>query len=131
MQNNDFTRLLLYIFVGGSAAVLDWSLFWTLTAYLEVHYFLAAIFSFLVATFANYIISISVLFQSGSKHKKLKEVILVYLVSAIGLFINLTVLFVAANYTEASLIYSKVVATGVAFGWNYMLRFLFVFRFKN
>jgi putative flippase GtrA len=121
----------LYIFVGGSAAVVDWSLFWALTAYLEVHYFLAAIFSFLVATFANYIISITLLFQSGSKHKKLKEVTLVYLVSAIGLFINLIVLFVAANYTEASLIYSKVVATGIAFGWNYMLRFLFVFRFKN
>jgi putative flippase GtrA len=55
-------------------------------------------------------------------------VALVFAVSAMGLAINLGVMFVAVDKLRLDLVLSKILATGIVFLWNYQLRANFVFK---
>ena len=75
--------------IGGSSAAIDWSLFYVLAIILDIHYLLAGTISFTLATFFNYFIGITFLFDSTVRFTKNQEVILVFLISTVGLGINL------------------------------------------
>lgn len=120
-------QIIKYAFVGGTAAVVDVSLFVIFAQVLQFPYLLVGFLTFLIATFVNYILSIKFVFQSGVKHTKKKEVILIYLVSAIGISLNLLVLFIAHEFFHLELFVSKIIATGTVFLWNYYIRKQYIF----
>lgn len=120
-------KIIKYFFVGGTAAVVDISLFVIFAKLLEFNYLLVGFFTFLIATFVNYSLSIRFVFRSGVRHTKKKEVFLVYLVSALGLALNLLVLFISHEAFYIELTISKLIATGSVFFWNYLIRKYFIF----
>ena len=117
-----------YLFVGGSAAMIDWSIFAILVFLLDVNYLISATFSFIFATLANYILGIKTIFTSGVNFSQKKEISLVFLVSVIGLVINLSFLAIFSEILNLNLMASKIGASFIAFAWNYISRMHFIFK---
>jgi len=120
-------RLVRYFFVGSAAALVDIGLFAVFARLLGYNYLIVAACTFVVATGVNYGLSVRRVFESRVRFSRPYEIALVFAVSAIGLAINQGVLFAAVSLGN-ELIISKVLATGIVFGWNYFARANFVFK---
>lgn len=120
-------RIIKYFFVGGIAAVVDIGFFSLFASYLGWPWIPVSIATFILATLTNYFLSIQFIFESGSRYKKHVEVIGVFIVSAFALLVNQLILYVAIELFNLHLIFSKIIATGFVFFWNYYGRSKFVF----
>jgi len=120
-------RILKYFFVGGAAATVDIGLFSIFASYLSWPWIPVSIATFIFATLTNYFLSIRFVFESGSRYKKHIEVIGVFIVSVLALLVNQLALYISIEVFNWHLIFSKIVATGVVFFWNYYGRSKFVF----
>lgn len=121
-------KLIRYFFAGGAAAAVDFSIFFIAVEGLGYHWFGSAIFSFVVATAANYLLSIRFVFESRIRFRRRQEVPLVFAVSAVALILNQAILWLAINILGLNLLFSKVAATGTIFLFNFGLRHYYIFR---
>lgn len=120
-------KLYLYVLVGGLCALVDITLFLTLRAYFELHYLLIATPSFFVATLFNYLLCTYLVFPMSARRSSQTKLLLTYLVSAVGLAIHHTCLFIGYEWLLLPLIISKLGGMGVAFFWNFLSRKYLVF----
>jgi putative flippase GtrA len=120
-------RVVRYFLAAVVGASVDFALFALLIYAVGIHYLWAGVGSFMVSTLANYLVSVRVVFQSGSRFPKLMELAVVYAVSATGLFWHQLILFHATEQIGLHVMLSKIVATGIVFFWNYFVRRHFVF----
>jgi putative flippase GtrA len=120
-------RLFNYLFVGGVAAAIDIGLFTIFSGLLEWPWLPVSIFTFMLATSVNYLLSIKLVFESGTRHKKNLEIIGVFIISGLALLVNQLVLYLSIEYLLLPLIVSKVLATATVFFWNYFARCRFIF----
>lgn len=104
--DSELIKLLLYLFVGGTAALVEWALF-----YIFFHYILAGLsltlltmlataLSFCLATLYHYFLGNILVFDSGSRYKRGKELSLVFLVSCIGLAFNLLLMYIFVSLLD-------------------------------
>lgn len=121
-------KVVKYFFVGAAAAAIDIGIFSIAVKMFQLPWFPVALVSFVVATAANYALSIRHVFRSGARFRRSAEVSLVFLVSGIGLVINQTVLWAFIEKVAIDPVLAKFVATGVVFFWNYSMRSAFIFR---
>jgi putative flippase GtrA len=121
-------KIIRYFAVGGIAAVVNLSIFFVFAKLLGYNYLAVGASAFLIATFVNYELSIRHVFESGARFEKKQELFWVYVVSAMGLGIDLTALYVCVDIFVIELMLSKIIATGVVFFWNYYARKHFVFK---
>lgn len=121
-------KIIKYFFVGGVAAAVDIGLFAIFAKWLGYHYLVVGTTSFVVATLVNYLLSIRHVFESGVRFSKHHEIVLIYVVSAVGLGVNLLALYICIDGIEMELMMSKIVANGVVFFWNYLARRNYIFR---
>lgn len=117
-----------YFIVGGLAAIVDIGGFMLLTGAFGLHWFWAALASFVVSATINYVLSICFVFESGVRFRRHQEFALVLLVSVIGLACNEAALWVMITAAGLARLPAKVIATGVVFLWNYNARQHFIFR---
>lgn len=120
--------LLKYLFVGGSAAILDLIIFYVFAESLQFNYLLVSIAGFIFSTALNYWLGVLFVFKSGISYSLHKEIILVYLVSLVALAVQLGMLFATVEWANLSLMISKVISMGAAFVFNFSLRKYFVFK---
>jgi putative flippase GtrA len=116
-----------YFAVGGAAASVDIGLFMLFAQYLGLPYLRVAAGSFVAATLVNYFLSVRFVFVSGARFRRRWEIAMVFAVSAIGLAVNQLMLSAGIEIAGLSLLYSKLVATGTVFFWNYFARRIFIF----
>jgi putative flippase GtrA len=121
-------KLVRYFFVGGSAAVVDISIFSIAIKIFHLDWFYVALISFIIATAVNYVLSIRYVFESGIRFERHAEISLVYMVSSVGLVLNQLVLWHLIETAGLDEVLSKLIATSVVFVWNYNARSRFVFR---
>lgn len=121
-------RIVRYFFVGGVAATIDIGLFFIFAKQIGWNYFMVGAGSFVIATLANYVLSVRHVFQSGTRFARHHELLLVYLVSLIGLAVNQTTLYVGVEKLLIDMMYAKLFATAMVFFWNYGVRAHFIFR---
>jgi putative flippase GtrA len=124
-------KLVRYFFVGGVAALVDFSIFALLARVSELPWFPVAIFSFAMATLVNYVLSVRHVFESGVRFSRRHEMILVYAVSGVGLGINQGVLWMCIESAQLDLLLGKILATGTVFFWNYAGRHYFIFSERS
>jgi putative flippase GtrA len=124
-------KLVRYFFVGGVAALVDFSIFALLARVAELPWFPVAIFSFAMATLVNYVLSVRHVFESGIRFSRRREMILVYAVSGVGLGINQGVLWMCIESAQLDLLLGKILATGTVFFWNYAGRHYFIFSERS
>ena len=122
------SRLLRYFAVGAAAASVDLALFAYFARYRGYDYLVVGFFTFIAATAVNYALGVRFVFESGVRFARRHEIPLVFAVSAVGLLLNQLALFIAVAMLHVELLVSKVAATALVFGWNYLVRSHFVFR---
>jgi len=121
------TQFMKYTAVGGTAALVEWSSFFIFHYKIELHYLIAVLCSFILATAVNYLLSIQFVFTRG-KHAPHKEAFLVYLVSGVGLALNMGLMWWFVGILSFNAMISKVTATGIVLIWNFTSRKVFIFR---
>jgi putative flippase GtrA len=118
-------RFVRYFVVGGVATVVDYGLFASLF-YLGIHYIVAATISFVFAVAVNYVLSIRFVFESDGTARH-REIVLIYLVSGIGIAINLAILAVLVEWAQFHPLIGKLVGTALVLGWNFSARHFWIF----
>ena len=116
-----------YLVVGGASAATDWAIFAAMLYGFELHYIAAGTISFILATALNYYLSVRFVFGAGSRGPR-QAMFLVYLVSTVGIVINLTVLTVGIDFLEMHPLVAKFFATGIAVFWNFLARYFYIFK---
>lgn len=114
-------KLFKYTLVGASAAVVNWGMFFVCAKLLLLHYIIAGILSFIIATLWNFLFAKRFVFVY-SKHSLVKETTLIYAVSFVGLCIDILALSVCVEFMQLNAMISKIIATAVAFVFNFSLR---------
>lgn len=120
-------KAMRYFLVGGAAALVEWGTFAVLVYGLAAPLALSAVIGFVTATLANYLLSLRFVFV-GRAHRRLVEVTLVYAVSGVALVVNFVVFIGLVESAGIEPMLGKIVGTGVAFGVNFLLRYVLVFR---
>ena len=121
-------KFISYFFVGGMAAIVEWITFAIANVFLN--YMIATVISFIIATTANYILGRILTFKDYKKTKK--DVILVFIVSGVGLLLNMLFMHILIDVIHFPIeILAKVISTGLVFLWNYISRVLFIYKEKE
>jgi putative flippase GtrA len=120
--------IIRYFFVGAAAALVDWILFGIFAQLLGLPWFAVALASFMCATLVNYVLSVRHVFRSGTRFSPPHEMAMVFAVSAAGLAINQTILWLLIERADWYPMLAKIQATGVVFIWNYAIRRFYIFR---
>ncbi len=123
-KKNEIKTFILYLFVGGSAAIVEWFVFWL--SNLIFHFSMSTILAFISATFFNYLMGRKFAFKKYNKEKS--DLSKVFLVSGCGLLINLFLMYIFVDILEIYPLLGKVGATGIVFFWNYLSRRLFIYK---
>lgn len=119
-------KLLKYLLVGGSAAIINWILFFISAKIIGLHYLIAGFISFIFATLWNFILARKFIFTP--KHSIIKESTLIYLVSFAGLCIDTTSLYVCVEIFKLDSMLGKIFATGIAFFFNFSVRNFVIYK---
>lgn len=134
--NNEFVKIILYLFVGGTAALVEWGLFYLFFYYLLVGLGLsvdtltmvATALAFGLSTLYHYFLGNILVFDSGSKYDKSKELSLVFLVSIMGLVFNLVLMYVFVGLLACQPMLAKVITSCIVVVWNYLSRKKWIFK---
>ena len=119
--------VLRYLVAAVVGAAVDFSVFALLIYRLDVGYLWAGVAGFACATLANYLVSIRLVFRSGTRFSRLHELAMVYAVSATGLVWHQMILYACVEKHGLHVMLAKLIAVGSVFFWNYFLRRHFVF----
>ena len=112
--------------VGGVIAfIVDYLSLYLLTEFLNVYYLISSIISFLLSIIVNYILSIKWVFDIKKK-QSFKDVIIFTLLSAIGLLINLLVMYLSVEVFKIHYMIGKLIATFIVMIWNFVTRKMFL-----
>ena len=123
----NFSNLILYVFVGGSAALVNWAVFYVCLEKFAIAYMLAGFMAFVLATLWNFILAKRFIFKD-SKHSLLKESALIYIVSFLGLCLDMGVLYMCVEWLKLDEMLSKIIATGIAFFFNFSIRNFIIYK---
>ena len=134
--NNEFIKVILYLFVGGTAALVEWGLFYLFFYYLLVGLGLsvdtltmvATALAFGLSTLYHYFLGNILVFDSGSKYDKSKELSLVFLVSIMGLLFNLVLMYIFVGLLAWQPMFAKVLTSCIVVVWNYLSRKKWIFK---
>lgn len=119
-------KFIIYLLIGGTAALVEWGLFY-LFMIGGMDYLLAATSSFIFSTLYHYVLTTMFVFESGAKYKKATELSLVFVVSVVGLFFNLLLMYLFVSKLGLNAMLSKVLASCIVVAWNYLARKKWIF----
>ena len=134
--DSEFIKLVLYLFVGGTAALVEWALFYIFITYILNSFglgltaltMLATSLAFCLSTLYHYFLGNVLVFDSGSRYDRGKELSLVFLVSIMGLGFNLLLMYVFVTLLGWQPMLSKVLTSCIVVVWNYLSRKKWIFR---
>jgi putative flippase GtrA len=118
-------QFFLYLIVGGLSFIVEISSFLALRrAALPV--IPASVASFIVATLANYLLSIVLAFERG-RFRRQMELARFLIVVLVGLALNTMVVWLLAYPLAIQATVAKIAAVPIVLTWNYLGRRIFVF----
>jgi len=137
--DNSFLEFFRYLFVGGVATVVDWSLSfgseWAMQGSLPIHsqqiYIIATTLGFFGGLLTNFLLSRAFVFASKTARAKTRsgEFLGHFAVGAIGLFLSYLIVWVGTTFVlKDHYAASRITATVIVFCWNYLARKYFVYK---
>jgi len=120
-----FKQIIKFIFVGGIAFLIDYSLLYILTEYFSIYYLYSSIISFIASLIFNYILSIKWVFNV-SKKQSLKDFIIFIVLSIIGLLINGLIMYIMVDKIIIHYMFGKLFSTFIVMIWNFITRKIFI-----
>ena len=133
LSPKNIRQFISYFGVGGAAALVEWAAFYLFDTVFGIQYLMATVLAFILSTTANWFLGRVFTFKdSAFKDRKLREIVLVFLVSAIGLLFNLALMYlfvtVLGMNTNILKTAAKILATGIVFIWNFLARKLWIYK---
>ena len=129
--SNAFLQFFRYVFVGGVATGVDWSILFTVTEYAHIHYMLSAVAGFLAGLITNFILSKWLVFNPQATQARVKpaaEFISYALIGLIGLGLTELILFLLADVFKIYYMLAKAVATLLVLFYNYGARKFLLYK---
>lgn len=127
-------QFLSYFCVGGLAAIVEWVMFFLFSSVIRIEYLVSTVLAFIFSTTANWLLGRIMTFRGNTKYegKAFKEIVLVFAVSGIGLLFNLLLMYLFVTVlgldTDILMTLSKVMATGIVFVWNFLIRKFWIYK---
>lgn len=127
-------QFISYFCVGGIAAIVEWVMFFIFSSVCRIPYLIATVLAFILSTTANWFLGRIMTFKDSKKYKGEagKEIFLIFLVSAIGLVFNLILMYLFVTVigldSDLQMTFSKIMATGIVFIWNFLIRKFVVYK---
>jgi putative flippase GtrA len=121
-QSETTIQFIKYVFVGGTAFILDFSTYFFFTDIVHIHYLLASTFSFIVGLITNYTLGTLFVFGSRKVEKRRNEFLLVALISVGGMLLTLLLLWMFTELMHVHYLTSKVIASVLVLVYNFSLR---------
>lgn len=128
--SNWWIQLFRYLFVGGFAFVVDYSLLFILTEYFHLHYLASATISFIAGLLVNYFLSTHWIFRHSKLKNKSLEFFIFAFIGIVGLLLNNLLLFILTDYLHLHYMLSKLITAAIVMGWNFTGRKLILFKDK-
>jgi|SRR5262249_11633523 len=119
--------ILVYFFVGGVSFLGNFVTFLTLVQLIGLHWVAGNVVAFVVGTFINYLLSLRFVFESKNFLERKFEITLAFIVSAVGVALEMILIYLAHDIANINLYISKLIAAGIVFFWNYGARRFFIF----
>jgi putative flippase GtrA len=129
-------QFISYFCVGGIAAIVEWVIFFIFSSIWSIPYLISTVFAFIFSTTVNWFLGKVITFKNSNiyKDKAGKEIFIIFLVSAIGLVFNLILMFLFVTViglnSDILMTFSKIMATGIVFFWNFLMRKFVVYKEK-
>lgn len=129
MNEKNMKQFASYLVVGGIATIVEWVGFWILNQLLGIQYLVSTTIAFCISTQVNLVLGRKMTFKEACQNGgSLKEVASIYAASIIGLLLNLALMYVMVSKVYIPAAISKVIATGIVFFWNFLIRKLAIYR---
>lgn len=119
--DNLWIQFFRYIFVGGTAFIIDFSIY-SILVLIGLHYLISAIIAFIISVLANYILSTKWVFNQTSNMNKKLEFNLFIIISTIGLGFTEVLLYIFTDILMINPIISKIIASIIVLFWNFSAR---------
>ena len=117
-----FIQMFRYIFVGGTAFVVDFFFLYFFCDVCGIYYLISAVFSFIISVLVNYIMSTKWVFNQDNIQNKVLEFNLFLIISTIGLGFTEILLYLFTDIFGIYYLISKVIAAIIVMFWNFIAR---------
>lgn len=119
---------ILYFIVGILATIIEWVVFRITNHVFHFHYAIATTGAFIISTFANWGFGRLILFKNKTSSTLKKELSQIYITSIVGLLMNLFIMWVTIEIFSFDAMGAKILATGLVFFWNFLIRKLIIYK---
>ncbi|NBC34526.1 MAG: GtrA family protein [Alphaproteobacteria bacterium] len=121
-------EFVLYGAVSGAGLAVDLALLIGLTELVGIPYLLSAAIGFTMGAVVVYALSIGWVFQARTyRDRPANEFILFVMIGIAGLILNQAILYAGTDMIGAHYTFSKMVAIGFVFSWNFGARKMLLF----
>ena len=122
MTDNIFLQFFRYIFVGGTAFVVDFFFLYFFSDICGIYYLISAVMSFIISVLVNYIMSTKWVFNQRNIENKVLEFNLFILISTIGLIFTEILLYFFTDIVGLYYLISKIISAIIVLIWNFLSR---------
>ena len=118
-----------FLLLGVLSTAVDYIVY-SLLILIGIDYVIAIVFGYSMGLLANYHIGRRYIFTSGHKLKNNRaEFIAVASIAVVGMLLNIGIVkLLSYSLWSIDPLYSRVIAIGVVFFWNYFLRKIFIYH---
>ena len=120
--DNIYLQFFRYIFVGGTAFVVDFAFLYFFSDICGIYYLISAIFSFIISVLVNYIMSTKWVFNQDNIENRVLEFNLFIIISTIGLVFTEILLYFFTDILGIYYLISKIVSAIIVLFWNFLAR---------
>jgi len=126
--DNTLIQLFRYCFVGGAAFLVDFGSLFIFTEYFGTYYLISAAIAFILGLIANYVLSLSWVFNKRTLNNKKLEFGVFALIGIVGLGLNELFIYFFTDYLQIYYLISKILAAIIILFWNFFARKFTLFR---
>ena len=120
--DNIIIQLFRYVFVGGTAFVVDFFFIYFFSDICGIYYLISAVFSFIISVLVNYVMSTRWVFNQDNIENKVVEFNLFMLISTIGLVFTEILLYFFTDICGIHYLISKIISAVIVLFWNFLAR---------
>lgn len=120
--DNIYLQFFRYIFVGGTAFVVDFFFLYFFSDICGIYYLISAVLSFIISVLVNYLMSTKWVFNQDNIENRVLEFNLFIIISTIGLGFTEVLLYLFTDVLGLYYLVSKIISAIIVLFWNFLAR---------
>lgn len=119
-------QIIRFGFVGFLCFFIEYGIMVLLTEVFDVYYMVSTTAAYCISTVVNYILSVTIVFETDKNKNRFKEFLLFVLLSVIGLGVNELCMLTGVELLHIHYMIVKIGATAVVMVFNFVTRKIFI-----